>query len=93
MRYRTAEEILSTKPEDRVVEVFIETFGPVIGVPLALEFSTNPEYKERYEKMLKVERDHIEEIREMVQQCRAKPKTTRWPFLTWITRWRGTPSR
>ena len=66
MKFRTPEEVIST-PEERVVEIFIEIFGPN-GEQIAREFATMPEYRERYEKMIFLERTHQEKMRKLLRK-------------------------
>jgi hypothetical protein len=67
MRYRTPQEILSTTPEERVYEVFVDLFGP-IGLQIATEFATLPEYKERYKTMLAAEKEHQDKMRKLLNE-------------------------
>lgn len=77
MKYRTVQEILNTSPEDRVEEIFIEIFGSD-GIRMAREFSQNPEWRERYAKMVDKEKAYQQKIKVLVEQEELKRKSRKW---------------
>lgn len=70
MKMRSIDEILQTTPENRVIEVFIEVFGEELGRTMATEFAHSPQYKDRYEQMVKQEMEHQERMKRLVQEIK-----------------------
>lgn len=56
-------EVIKQTPKERIISSFVSILGEKLGKQAAYEFSTLPEYNQRYEQMLEMERKHIERMK------------------------------
>ena len=67
MKIKTPQEILATTPEESVREAFVSILGIDLGLEAYADFSTNPEYREKFEKMILKYLEHQRETDKLLQ--------------------------
>lgn len=67
MKYKTPQEIFATTPEENVREVFVDIFGIDLGQQVYTEFSTDPDFRERYQAMISRYIAHQKAVEKLIE--------------------------